>query len=288
MFTGIDVIISIILMSMLLLGLIRGFVGSIVDLIGITAGITLASIVYKAPVNLLSKFRITGNAVELTCFLTAVFFLVLGIIFLLEILRKRVDIKHIVDRLFGILPGILEGFIFAGVILISMSVSFRSAMEIRDSRVSKYIIKYLPAIYEKTDRMGITIPKMIYLPHKYPDEFKADSTEIRFWKVNFARFEGFTCMECGGKVKFKGYFLRIGATMVPKFACEKCGRTSCGCQTYKGFHKIYQSCPIDLAKEKFRFDCGRWPNYKLITPRGPCPVDSKQLDFWEWEPPTTY
>jgi len=288
MFTGIDVIVSIIFLSMLLLGLIRGFVGSIVDLTGIIGGITLASIVYKAPVHLLSKFNINGNAAELTCFLATVFFFVMGIIFLLEILRKRIYIKHIVDRLSGILPGILEGFILAGLLFVTMSVSFKAAMEIRDSRLPRYVIKYLPAVYEKTDRMGINIPKMIYLPKHYPDELKSDNTEIRFCRINFAGFEGFTCMECGGEVKFDGYFLRIGATMVPRFTCEKCNRVSCGCQTYEGFHKIYGSCPIDLAKEKFRFDCGRWPNYKLITPRGTCPVDKKKLNFWEWNPPTGY
>lgn len=136
--------------------------------------------------------------------------------------------------------------------------------------------------------MGIVIPKMIYLPQNYPDEFKINNTEIRFWKINFTEFDGLTCMECGGSVKFEGYFLRIGATIVPKFICEKCGRTSCGCQTYEGFHKIYNACPIDLAKEKLRFDCGRWQNYKLITPKESCPVDGKKLNFWEWVPPTLY
>lgn len=288
MFTGIDVIVSIIFLSTVLLGIIRGFVGSIVDLAGIAGGISLASIVYRAPVNLLSKFNIKGNAVDLVCFLTTVFFLILTIIILFEVLRKRVDIKHIVDRLFGIFPGILEGFIFSGLLFITMSVSFESAMEIQQSRLPGYVLKYIPAIYEKTDRMGINIPKMIYIPQKYADELRPDNTEIRFCRINFSKFEGFTCMECGGKVKFEGYFLRIGATMVPKFICEKCGRVSCGCQTYEGFHKIYKECPVDISREKVRFDCGRWPNYKLISPRGPCPVDKTTLYLWQWQPPTLY
>lgn len=287
MFTGIDIIISIIFISMLMLGIVRGFVGSLVDLTGTIGGIALASIVYRAPVNLLSKFNIEGNAAELTCFLATVFLLVFGLIFFLEVLRKRVDTKHIVDRLFGIIPGILEGFIFAGLLYITMSVSFKTAMEIHDSKLPAYVIKYLPAVYAKTDRMGIGVPKMIYLPHNYQEEFRADSTEIRFWKINFTGFEGFTCMECGGKVKFEGYFLRIGATIVPKLKCEKCGRTSCGCQTYEGFHKIYNTCPVNTAKGKTRFDCGRWPNYKLITPKT-CPVDGNTLNFWEWKPPSAY
>jgi len=288
MFTGIDVTVSILFLSALLLGLIRGFVGSIVDLIGIAGGIALASIVYRAPANLLSKFNITGNAAELTCFLTMTVFLVLTIIFILEILRRRIDIKHIVDRLFGLFPGILEGFIFSGLLFVTMSVSFKSAMEIQQSRLPGYVLKHLPAVYEKTDRMKINIPKMIYLPQKYADEFNPDNTEIRFWRINFSKLEGSTCMECGGKVKFDGYHLRIGATIVPKFTCEKCKRVSCGCQTYEGFHEIYKTCPVSIAKEKVRFDCGRWPNYKLISPRGPCTVDGTTLNLWLWKPPTMY
>ncbi|GEM_PF-267213 len=288
MFTGIDIIGAILVLSGALLGLIRGFVGGFLDLLGITAGISLASIAYRAPVNLLIKFNIRGNAVELVCFLATSLILVMAMVILLDVLRKRVDVKHIVDRLFGILPGVIEGFVFAGLLFLTMSISFDSAMDIQHSRLHSYILKFMPRVYEKTDRIGINLPKMIYLPKKYADEFNPENKEIRFCRINFSRFEGFTCMECGGKVRFEGYFLRIGATMVPKLVCTICGRTSDGCQTYEGFHRLYGGCPVDLARQKVRFDCGRWPNYRLISPKGTCPVDSKSLELWEWQPPTTY
>jgi uncharacterized membrane protein required for colicin V production len=289
MFTGMDVIISIIILSTMLLGFIRGFVGCTVDLLGIAGGISLASFVYRGPVALLSKFDIKGDVVELVCFLITSLLLILTIILILEVLRRRVGIKHIVDRLFGILPGILEGSILSSLLFITMSLSFNSAMEIQQSRLAGYITRFIPPIYEKTDRIGINIPKMVYIPKKYTDEFNPENKEIQFLRINFSQFEGFTCMECGDKVRFEGYFLRIGAAMVPKVVCEKCGRISCGCQTYEGFHKIYGVCPVEVAKQqKIRFDCGRWPNYKLITPRGPCPVDGNTLKLWEWIPPTLY
>jgi len=289
MFTGIDIIISIVILSTVLLGFIRGFVGCLVDLFGIAGGISLASFVYLAPVNLLSKFDIKGDVVELVCFLITSLFLVLTIILILEVLRRRVGIKHIIDRLFGIFPGILEGLILSGLLFITMSLSFNSAMEIQQSRLGKYILRYIPPVYEKADRIKINIPKMLYIPKRYVDEFNPENKEIQFLRINFSEFEGFTCIECGGKVRFEGYFLRIGAAMVPKVVCEKCGRTSCGCQTYEGFHRLYNTCPIDIAKQqKVQLDCGRWPNYKLITPRGPCPVDNKTLEIWEWQPPTLY
>ncbi len=282
MFTGLDVTISIIIVSMALLGFVRGFVGCIVDLVGITGGISLASIVYRAPVNLLSKFDIKGDATELVCFLTTTFFLTLVIILTFEILRRRVYIKHIIDRLSGVFPGILEGVILSALLFVIMSISFNSAMEVQQSRLAGYILKFIPPVYEKTDRIGVNIPKMVYLPNKYVDEFNPENKEIHFRRINFSDFEGFTCMECGGKVKFEGYFLHIGASMVPKVVCEKCGRISCGCQTYEGFHRIYGVCPVEVAEqEKIRFDCGRWPNYKIITPRGPCPIDGNTLKLWE-------
>ncbi|MDD3726453.1 MAG: CvpA family protein [Candidatus Ratteibacteria bacterium] len=286
--TGIDITIAILLLSGALLGIVRGCVGSIFDLIGIGVGIILASYVYKAPVVLFERFNITGNAINIVCFLGISLVLVLTCIFLLDILRKRVEYKHIIDRILGALPGAVEGAILTGIILITMSVSYNSAMDVQQSKLSKYILKFLPPIYEKTDMLKINLPKVVYLPTQYPNEFQQANQELYFWKINFSQWEGFTCTKCGSKVKFDGYFLRIGAAIVPRFTCENCGRTSDGCQTYEGFHKLYKTCPVEIARQKLRFDCGRWPNYELISPRGPCPIDHKTLSIWEWEPPTRY
>jgi len=58
MFTGIDFITTILMLSGVLTGIVRGFVGNLIDIIGICAGISLASIVYRAPVTLFKKFGI--------------------------------------------------------------------------------------------------------------------------------------------------------------------------------------------------------------------------------------
>lgn len=272
MFTGIDFIIVLLGISGILLGVVRGFVGSIIDLTGITAGLILASIVYEAPVHLFKRFNITGNAVELVCFLLSSVVLVFTIILLLDLLRKRVDIKHFLDRFFGLLPGIIEGFIFAGGILVVMSVSFNSATEIQGSKTAKYVIRFIPKVYEKIERKGVTLPKMIFLPKNYGDEFNPLNKTIQFIRTNFVELEGATCLKCDGKVKFAGYFPKLGVAVIPEFVCTKCGRTSDGCQTYEGFHLLYRVCPVKLAKQKQRFDCGNWPNREIIIPEGPCPV----------------
>ena len=146
----------------------------------------------------------------------------------------------------------------------------------------------MPYVYEKADNNGIPLPKMIYLPQSYTEEFNLNNREIRFLNTRFSEFEGFTCMECGGRVRFEGYFPRVGAAMVPKLTCASCERTSDGCQTYEGFHELYGGCPIDAARQEVRFDCGRWQNYKLISPRGPCPLDNKTLELWLWYPSANY
>ncbi|MCM8764718.1 MAG: hypothetical protein NC830_05115, partial [Candidatus Omnitrophica bacterium] len=104
----------------------------------------------------------------------------------------------------------------------------------------------------------------------------------------FTKFEGYTCINCGGKVKFEGYFSKYGAGIVPKFVCEKCGRVSDGCQTYEGYHKLYNACPVELARQGVKFDCGSWLNRTWITPTGPCPIDNNKLDIMLWREPIKY
>ncbi len=286
--TGLDLIIIILVLSGSLLGYYRGFVGSLGDIIGIAAGITVASLIYKGSVKLFRQFDITGVAVEVVLFLFCALFFILLFMLLIESLKKRIDLKHVVDRIAGIPVGFLEGIIFSGMLCFIMSASFNPAMEVERSKLAKRIVRRMPSIYEKTDRAGIVLPKMIYLPDNYLYEFNPGKREIQFLNTNFSQFEGFTCMECGGKVLFEGYFPRVGAAFVPKVTCTDCERTSDGCQTYEGFHKLYGKCPIDLANEGMRFDCGRWPNRILISPKGTCPVDNKSMELWFWKPPEKY
>lgn len=288
MFTGIDFITIILILSGVLTGIGRGFVGNLIDIIGICGGISLATVIYRAPVTLFKKFRITGSVVELICFLLSTLFLTFTIILLFELLRKRVDIKHIIDRILGAFTGFLIGLILTGLIYITMSGSYNAAKNLQESKFPKYIIKYIVKVYDKTDRMGLTLPKMIFMPDNYRDEFNPDYKKIKFEKINFAKFDNSTCIKCNGKVRFDGYFPVVGAAVIPKFTCTNCGRTSDGCQVFEVFHFLYHKCPIDLAKKGTRFDCPRFPNHEWITPRGPCPVDNKELPIWDWYPPEKY
>jgi len=286
--TGIDFITAVFVLAGLVSGVARGFIGTLIDLIGIFAGLTVASIVYKAPTGLLAKFKITGTPVDLICFILSALLFIFSIILLLELLRKKKYTKLLIDRIFGFFLGFIEGLIFASGLLIIMSSSFSSAQDVEQSKLAKYVIRFIPKVYEEIERKGITFPKMIISPASYQDEFKVLDYRISFKKINFTKLDGATCLKCGGKVKFEGYFPKVGAALVPKFKCSKCGRISDGCQTYEGYHLLYGNCPVKLAKEGQRFDCGNWRNFEWITPKGPCPVCGEKIDLWQWQPPVPY
>jgi len=101
----------------------------------------------------------------------------------------------------------------------------------------------------------------------------------------FAGFEGATCLACGGKVRFDGFQPGMAGAIVPKYTCTSCGRTSCGCQTYEGFHFLYGKCPVSVAATGLFFECKRFPNREWIVPRGPCSVCDATLPPALWKPP---
>ncbi|HPP12648.1 MAG TPA: CvpA family protein, partial [bacterium] len=254
MFGGIDFIASTMLLAGVLMGLVRGFLGTLIDLVGIAIGLSLGSFVYLGPVRLFRQFNITGSLVDLLCFVFSVFVLTFTSIVLLDMLRRRADWKHFLDRLGGALLGVGEGLVLASGTLILMSASPRAAGEISQSPVASKVLRFLPEIVERTEKHGLVLPKMVMLPSSYPAEFEVSQKGFRFIKISFTSLEGATCLKCGGKVHFAGYFVRQGASLSPKFVCENCGRTSDGCQTYEGFHLIYGTCPVTLARKGQRFD----------------------------------
>lgn len=285
--TGIDFISIVLFLSGILTGITRGFVGGVIDIVGIICGVSLASIAYKAPILLFQKFNIIGTPVNILFFSIFSLLFILSVIVGIEVLKKKTFEKHIIDRIFGFFPGVIEGMFLSGFLLMIISTSPNAAKDIDGSKFTKYITRFFPAIYTRSDRIGITLPKNLCIPKEYIDEFNYQKIRIVFQKINFSKIKG-TCIKCAGEIKFDGYFLKTGTAVIPKFICKNCGRVSDGCQVYEIFHLLYGKCPIDLAKNGVRFDCGRFPNREWITPKGPCPVDGKQLQLWEWQPPLPY
>ncbi len=288
MYGGLDIIVVMFVLGGILGGAGRGFLGTVIDIFGIAFGIIVGSFIYPAPVHLFAKFGITGTPVDLIFYALSSVVLALGFILLLEALRKKVEIKPAIDRIFGGIFGSVNGFIAAASILVIMTSSVHSGQEIDQTKFASAVRNGILKFYERIERHNITLPKMIILPFAYKDEFGKSVRAAKFVKLNFTKFEGYTCINCGGKVKFVGYFPKYGVAIVPKFVCEKCGRTSDGCQTYEGYHKLYNACPVELARQGMRFDCGNWPNHTWITPTGPCPLDNNTLDMMLWREPVRY
>jgi len=134
----------------------------------------------------------------------------------------------------------------------------------------------------------VTLPKLVTLPFAYGGEFDYGHPAVRFLRYNFAKLDGATCIKCRGPVEFKGFLLRSGGAMMPLIVCTTCGRKSDGCQTFEGFHALYQACPVDYAVKGQRFDCGNWTNFEWVSPDGECPIDKKVLPSWEYHFPTRY
>ncbi|MCM8814484.1 MAG: CvpA family protein [Candidatus Omnitrophica bacterium] len=288
MFGGLDVIVIMFVLGGILGGAGRGFLGTLIDIFGIAFGIFIGSFVYPAPVKLFKKFGITGTPVELIFFILSSIIFCLVIILFLEAIRRKVEIKPVIDRIFGGVLGTVNGFVGAASILVIMTSSVQMGEEINQTKFAPFVRQGLLRFYEQIERHNITLPKMIILPVAYRDEFGQDVMKARLIKMNFTKFEGYTCINCGGKVMFNGYVAKYGAGIVPKFVCEKCGRISDGCQTYEGYHKLYNACPVELARQDVKFDCGTWRNRTWVTPTGPCPIDNNKLDIMLWREPIKY
>ncbi len=139
------------------------------------------------------------------------------------------------------------------------------------SQLGRRFLVVTPWFYHAADRLNLDLPMLGSSPARFEDEGAPTSPRM-VERINYSRFDGSTCIGCGGTVRFAGYHRRFDFAVSPLFVCEECGRTSDGCQTYEGFHRMYGRCPRRVADNLGPIDCGVWPNEAGVVPRGPCPV----------------
>jgi hypothetical protein len=144
------------------------------------------------------------------------------------------------------------------------------------SVLARPFVRTAPALYYVSDALNLDFPMLNARAIRFEDEGKAEQATL-VERVNYSRLNGSTCIECRAAVKFAGYHRRFEVAVSPKFVCPVCGRTSDGCQTFEGFHKMYGRCPVDVSEALGPIDCGVWPNDRPVYPRGVCPVDGKVL-----------
>jgi hypothetical protein len=142
------------------------------------------------------------------------------------------------------------------------------------SLLARPFLETAPLPYTIADALDLDFPMLNARAIRFEDEGGTGRPGL-VERVNYSRLDGSTCIECRAAVKFAGYHRRFETAVSPKFVCPVCGRTSDGCQTFEGFHKIYGRCPVDVAEALGPIDCGVWPNDRPVYPKGVCPVDGK-------------
>ncbi|MFO7650164.1 MAG: hypothetical protein R6X13_02325 [bacterium] len=139
------------------------------------------------------------------------------------------------------------------------------------ARLAQVLLEFSPRLYRAADLLAVSLPTLGATARRFEDEGRPGQGRL-VERINYSRLDGSTCIECRAAVRFEGYRRRFTVSVSPLFRCPNCGRTSDGCQTYEGFHRMYGRCPTDVADSLGPIDCGVWPNGRPVLPSGACPV----------------
>jgi len=261
-----DWIIIAVLGFLAIRGFKRGFVLQFLDVLGaviaLIAAFSLFTTVGTMIAGVLGSSSTLGNVIAFI--LIAV--LVSGAIsFCGHMWHKATKSSPIslIDKLGGSAFGILKGILlFAFILLIIGSIPLPTLHQaLGKSGLASDIGQVTPLMYGLVERvLPASVPRLLITP---------EGPQLR--KTRFSDLDGATCVDCRGKVEFKG-FQSKGLASSPKFVCSQCGRTSDGCQTFEGHHQIYERCPVEMSNQGIAIDCDSWPNNRPILAKGPCPV----------------
>lgn len=186
--------------------------------------------------------------------------------------------KTFAGRLGAGLIGLGIGFVTVAALLPVVGRSGRGREAVPRSSLAQPFIDAAPALYYVADAFNLDFPVLNTRAIRFEYEGREGEPAL-VERVNYSRLNGATCIECGARVHFDGYFNRIGSSISPRFTCPVCGRTSDGCQTFEGFHRMYGLCPCEVAEALGPIDCGVWPNDRPVYPRGVCPVCGRSIQL---------
>ncbi len=268
-----DVVIAITLLLALLLGIRAGLIRSVLNIAGVAAGLILANKFYFYGSSLLLRF--TSMSKFIADFVSfVIIFAVVAVAFhflgsFLTNLNRFKSLKMI-DRIGGSAAGLAIGLTF-----IAISLFFLTTIPIFSGFQELFNDSYLaPPVVETTHNIYDQLLEQLLLT-EYPERVISYVSSLNgspeYSEVGFVGLDGATCFVCHEPVEFLGFFNNRGSVS-PKFICSGCGRTSDGCQTYEGYHEMYNRCPVDLGKRGYHLDCEVWPNNNNHRPTGPCPV----------------
>lgn len=273
----VDLFIIVVVLALGLSGAKRGFIHAAGDMFGFLFGLVLGSLAY--PVLVAPLRWALGLSEAATGALAFVIVAVLGVVAAgwgFSRLSDYLDLPKLANRIGGAAFGTVFGFFCAAIFVMASGLLPNAGKPVKDSALGPGLMAMVPRLHEGFESVGLALPKLVHLPEDYREELSGVNQGFQFLRINFSQLDGATCIHCRSPVVFEGYHFSRGTLMSPRFRCSGCGRTSDGCQTFEGFHAIYGTCPVLLAREGVKFDCGAWPNGSWVIPQGPCPVCGRE------------
>ncbi len=274
----VDLFILVVVAASALSGARRGLISSAGDILSLLLGLIVGAIAYPlaaAPVAWISGA--SPAACGALGFVIVSVAVVAGASWGFSFISSRCELGKRICKLGGAGFGAAFGTFFAAILVMASGALPGIAEPVHQSLLAPKITGVVPRLHENLEAVGIPLPKLVQLPTDYRDELEGINQGRQFLRINFSKLNGAMCIHCRSAVKFEGYQFSQGTLMSPRFRCPNCGRTTDGCQTFEGFHQIYNACPAELAKEGLQFDCGVWTNGWWTVPHGPCPVCGKEF-----------
>ncbi len=279
-FNWLDIVIGLILAAALIKGISAGLIKSIFNIAGIIAGLVMAILYYAPASSLILSYialpQLIADALSFILIFSFTAAIVHAAGYFLAVIT-RVSLFRFFDRLGGGAAGLIIGLALIGVLLILMTAfplyeDFPDHVE--QSYLAEPIVDTTYRIYEGlSDLLPLDLPLLTAFPedfNSYLNNFSSISSHNS--RIDFSSLDGATCFVCDSPVEFLGFLDNNKGSLSPKFICTECGRTSDGCQSYEGYHKMYEQCPVELGRLGYRLDCGIWKNKSYHRPTGPCPV----------------
>ncbi len=266
----VDLLILFVVGAAIYTGIRRGLFFVLFDILRLLVGIILGFAAYSSFHSLFRSY-LAGFVALVSASLSVVVLVPM----VLRLLRANPAWgKTATARLAASLGGLGIGFLAVAAFVPALDRPYAARTAVARSYLAQPFLDAEPALYYVADAINLDFPALGARPIGFEDEGRPGKA-VMANRVNFSRLNGSTCIECGARVRFDGY-LRRGATVSPRFTCPRCGRRSDGCQSFEGFHRMYRSCPVDMARTG-PIDCGVWNNRRPVYPRGVCPVCGRSM-----------
>jgi len=275
---GIDVLIVLVLALAAAWGAKRGIHSGLLDLSCIVAGLAVGIVAYPVGWWLVRKTLALPDlfAGPLGFVLMVAVGATVGGVIGTRLVKPRERASR-ASRTGGAILHLLLSYLVLGIFLQFMSGGEEPKRQISRSRLAPGLLAVVPYALRAAELPGLDLPRVVAVPRSFEANFELNAPRYpTFRPINFSKLDGSTCIKCRGKIRFQGYFFKVGPLPSPKFECAQCGRTTDGCQGFESFHKMYQECPVTVAQRGSRLDCGVWPNGEYVVPLGPCPVCGKR------------